>query len=81
MKVEQPESNLPGGLAAPARRALAGAGLWRLEQLSQISEAEIKGLHGIGPNAIKQLRTALAANGLWFADKTGSDTESDVQAL
>lgn len=81
MKVEhhgQPESNLPSGLAAPARRALAGAGVWGLEQLSEISEAEIKELHGIGPNAIRQLRAALNAKGLAFADRTRSDTESDV---
>lgn len=73
MKVEQddqPESNLPSGLAAPARRALAGAGVERLEQLTKISEAEIKALHGIGPNAIAQLRRALDAKGLAFADQT-----------
>ena len=75
MKVEQhgqSESNLLSGLAAPARRALAGAGLWRLEQLTEISEAEIKALHGMGPNAIAQLRRALDAKGLAFADKTSN---------
>jgi DNA repair protein RadC len=66
---EQQESNLPGELAAPARRALAGAGLRRLEQLTQVTEAELKQLHGIGPNAIRQLRQALDANGLSFADE------------
>jgi len=78
MKVEQPESNLPVGLAAPARRALAGAGIGRLEQLTETSEAEIKQLHGIGPNAIRQLRAALEARGLSFADKTRSDAATDV---
>lgn len=63
------ESNLPSGLAAPAVRALVGAGYVRLEQLAQVSEDEIKQLHGIGPNAIKQLRQALSANGLSFANK------------
>jgi hypothetical protein len=75
MKVEQrdqPESNLPSGLAAPARRALAEAGIERLEQLTEISEAEIKALHGMGPNAIAQLRGALDAKGLAFADKTSN---------
>lgn len=70
MKVVQPESNLPVGLAAPARRALAGAGIERLEQLAKFSEAEIRALHGMGPNAIAQLRRALDAIGLAFADKT-----------
>lgn len=61
------ESDLPTGLAAPARRALVGAGYVRLEQLTKVSEAEIKQLHGIGPNALKQLRRALDAKGLSFA--------------
>lgn len=60
------ESDLPTGLAAPARRALVGAGYVRLEQLTKVSEAEIKQLHGIGPNALKQLRRALDAKGLSF---------------
>ena len=60
------ESDLPK-LAAPARLALSGAGLTRLEQLTQVSEAAIKDLHGIGPNAIEQLRHTLADRGLSFA--------------
>ncbi|MCC7450077.1 MAG: DNA-binding protein [Anaerolineae bacterium] len=70
MKSTQPdqgESDLPKGLSAPARRALTGAGYTRLEQLTVVTEADIKKLHGIGPNAIKQLRLALEANGLSFA--------------
>ncbi len=62
----QREGDLPVKLAAPARRALAGAGISRLEQLTRLSEAEINRLHGIGPNAIKQLRQALHAEGLSF---------------
>ena len=64
----QQDSDFPIELAAPARRALVGAGYLRLEQLSRVSEAEIKRLHGIGPNALKQLRQALNAKGLSFAD-------------
>ena len=64
----QQESDLPVELAAPARRALVGAGYLRLEQLSRVSETKIKQLHGIGPNALKQLRLALSAKGLSFAD-------------
>jgi hypothetical protein len=67
-KQEQPESDFPK-LAAPARRALAGAGYTRLEQLTKVSEAEIKQLHGIGNNALEQLRSALAEKGLSFSDK------------
>jgi DNA repair protein RadC len=72
MRDEQPESNLPKGLSAPAQRALAGAGIERLEQLVESTEAEIKALHGMGPNAIAQLRRALDAKGLAFAEKTNN---------
>ena len=62
----QPESDLPK-LASPAQRALAGAGIERLEQLARFSEEQLKQLHGIGPNALKQLQRALQAKGLSFA--------------
>ncbi len=64
---DQQESDLPK-LASPARRALAGAGYTRLEQLAEVSEDEVKRLHGIGPNALDQLRRALKDKGLSFAD-------------
>ncbi len=63
-KAERP-SDFPK-LAAPAQRALAGAGYQRLEQLTHVSEAEVAKLHGIGPNALAALRQALAAKGLAF---------------
>jgi len=63
----KPESDFPK-LSAPAQRALAGAGYSRLEQLSKVTESEIMQLHGIGKNALQQLRQALAAKGLSFAD-------------
>lgn len=65
------ESDLPPGLAAPARRALDAAGIARLEQLARHSQTEIERLHGIGPKALKLLRRALAARGLSF---TGGPT-------
>jgi hypothetical protein len=40
----------------------------RLEQLSRVSEAEIKRLHGMGPKGIRLLRQALEAKGLSFAE-------------
>lgn len=43
MKPNDPsESNLPMELAQPARRALVEAGYSRLEQLKELSEAQIK---------------------------------------
>ncbi len=59
--------NLPR-LANPAQRALAGAGISQLEQLTKLSEADLMQLHGIGPHAIEQLCRALAAKGLSFAN-------------
>jgi hypothetical protein len=70
---DQQESDLPLELANPARRALAGAGYTRLEQLTKLSEAEIRQLHGIGPKALDQLRRALNAKGLSFAGRKGKD--------
>jgi hypothetical protein len=61
----QEGSDLPK-LASPARRALAGAGITRLDQLTRMTEAELLLLHGMGPNAIKTLRLALQEKGLSF---------------
>ena len=63
----QREGDLPAGLSQPAQRALAGAGISQLQQLSSFREGEIKQLHGIGPKAIRQLRQAGASRGLSFA--------------
>ncbi len=60
------ESDLPAKIGIPARRALAGAGYTRLEQLTRASEAELISLHGVGPKAIKILRAALSEKGLSF---------------
>lgn len=57
----------PSGLAAPARRALDGAGYTRLDQLAEVREDDLAALHGMGPKALRQLRDALAARGLGFA--------------
>lgn len=62
----QPTSDLPPGLGAPAQRALAQAGYQTLEQLAAVREADLKQLHGIGPKALETLRRALAEKGLTF---------------
>jgi hypothetical protein len=55
-------------LAAPARRALLGAGYTRLEHLTEVKESDVMKLHGMGPNAMRVLRTALQERGLSFRD-------------
>ena len=57
---------LPDALAAPARRALAAAGITRLEQLASVSEADLLRLHGMGPRALDVLRSELTRRGLSF---------------
>lgn len=65
-EVEPP--GIPAKLAAPARRALANAGILTLRDLARRTEAEVMKLHGMGPNAIRTLRLALQERGMSFAD-------------
>jgi DNA-directed RNA polymerase alpha subunit len=58
---------LPAGLSAPARRALAGAGIATLDDLALRTEADVLRLHGMGPKAMEALRHALADRGRSFA--------------
>jgi hypothetical protein len=60
-------SGIPVTLAAPAQRALSAAGINNLKQLSKMTEAELSALHGIGPNAVSQLKKAIREEGLSFA--------------
>jgi DNA-directed RNA polymerase alpha subunit len=60
------QTNWPKGVAQPAQRALAAAGLHELTQLTHISEAELLQLHGMGPKAVRLLREALAEQNLTF---------------
>jgi hypothetical protein len=60
-------SDLPK-MSAPAQRALQSAGIATLKQLTNMSEAELMQLHGMGPNALGKLREALKANGLVFRE-------------
>ena len=59
------DDDLPA-IGAPATRALAGAGLTRLSQLTEHREADVSALHGVGPEAVRLLREALAQRGLSF---------------
>ena len=72
-------------LSAPARRALSSAGYTRLDQLTQVSEADLNKLHGMGPTGVKALRAALDERGLSFntADVThvGIDELDPVQGF
>ncbi len=53
-------------LASPARRALAMLNIRYLEDLVTYYEAEIKDLHGIGPNALATLKASMKIKGFQF---------------
>ena len=71
-------SDLPPGLASPAQRALAAAGITRLVQLTELSEAELLKLHGMGPKALQTLREAMNKRGLKFSDDDETTTISKL---
>jgi hypothetical protein len=54
------------GLAAPARRAMIDDGYYKLSDLRKTSLDAIKELHGMGPNAIRILTTAMKKADLSF---------------
>jgi hypothetical protein len=66
-KNHQTTPDFPKGLAAPAIRAITGAGYTRLDQLTKVTEAELLELHGMEPKAIGIIRDALKAKGKSFA--------------
>lgn len=74
----------PGDLppiGRPAARALAAAGVTRLEQLQQLRAEDLLALHGVGPKAVSRLRAALADRGLsLLGDSARRDLPEDVRA-
>lgn len=63
---KKPSDGLLSLLSAPARRALASIHVSTVKQLSTYSETEIKGLHGMGPAAMKILSRELSKEKLTF---------------
>jgi len=59
----KPDASLPEGVAAPARRAIAGGEQAGVEHSEEPTEAEVRQSHGMGPSAIELICLALAANG------------------
>lgn len=53
-------------LAAPAKRALASAGITCLDDISRFTKEEILNLHGVGKSAIVALGEALETSGMAF---------------
>jgi hypothetical protein len=55
---------LPHGIAAPARKSLAHAGVETLEQVVQLGERKLVGMPGVCPRTVAQLQDALDDHGL-----------------
>jgi len=66
---KQNQSDLPK-TSAPAQRALESAGITTLKQLTDVTEAELLSLHGMGPKAARILREELKAKGWSFREPT-----------
>ena len=54
------------GIAAPARRALVDAKLFKVSDLRKISLAELEALHGMGKSAIARLKVLMNAKKIKF---------------
>jgi hypothetical protein len=54
------------GIAAPARRALIDAKLFKVSDLRKISLNELEGLHGMGKSAIARLKVLMNAKKIRF---------------
>jgi len=54
------------GLAAPARRALVDAKLYKVSDLRKISLEELSELHGMGKSAIARLKTVMDGKKIRF---------------
>lgn len=63
---KKPKEGFLSTISAPARRALESKNISSLKKLSGYSEIEIENLHGMGPNAISKLQSALKKEGLTF---------------
>ena len=66
---DQDQTGIPAGIGQPARRALTAEGYTSLEQLTQVTAAELGRLHGVGPKAVRLLGEALAERSLSFANE------------
>jgi hypothetical protein len=53
-------------LAAPARRALVDAKLYKVSDLRKISIAELEGLHGMGKSAVARIKVIMNAKKIKF---------------
>ena len=70
-KDSQSKNDLPK-IGAPAQRALESVGITTLKQLTDVTEAELLMLHGVGQKAVRILREELKAKGWSFREPAKS---------
>jgi len=54
------------GIAAPARRALVDARLYKVSDLRKISQSDLEELHGMGKSAVARLKVLMNAKKIKF---------------
>ena len=54
------------GLAAPARRALVDAKLYKVSALRKITVDDLEGLHGMGKSAVARIKVIMNAKKIKF---------------
>ena len=54
------------GIAAPARRALVDAKLYKVSDLRKISQSDLEQLHGLGKSVIARLKVLMDAKKIKF---------------
>lgn len=64
----RPVGDLPHELGKTAPRALKQAGVDSLAKISGCAQKELLSIHGVGPKAIRILRSALEEQGLSFRE-------------
>jgi len=60
------KDSLPVGLSQPTLRALAAAGIKRLDHFTRVTKESLLKLHGVGPKAIPIIDAALKKDGKCF---------------
>lgn len=63
------KTSLPPVPGAPARSALAAAGIETLDDLAKLSRKEVLALHGMGPKAFAVLDEAMDSAGMTFVSE------------
>ncbi len=59
-------SAFPPGMSGPSLRALSGAGVRSMSDLTRWTKADVAKLHGMGPKALALLEQTLGAKGRSF---------------